>query len=115
MTNREKFEKFHQNNPKIWEYFCKFSNEAIDNGHRRISHWLIMNRVRWETSIVTDDKDYKISNNHIAYYARLWQETFPDRAHLFNTKRMQDEHTKDTQENATHVSQAFESFCQEKI
>jgi len=87
MTDREKFEAYDKKNPKIWEAFKKFAFEAIDAGHERISHWLIMNRVRWETEIVTNEK-FKISNNYIAYYARKWQDQYPDHAELFKTKKL---------------------------
>jgi len=37
---------------------------------------------------VTTGKDFKISNDFIAFYARLWQKTYPQHKTLFNTKHM---------------------------
>lgn len=72
----------------IWKYFEQFSLQALAHGKRRISHWLIINRIRWEVYIVTTGKDFKISNDYIAFYARLWIKTYPQHADLFKIKRM---------------------------
>jgi len=83
-----RFDEWHKNNPGLWDYFQQFSFEAIQHGHKKISHWLIINRIRWEVFIVTTGKDFKISNDFIAFYARLWKKTHPQYKGLFNTKRM---------------------------
>jgi hypothetical protein len=72
--------------------FERFSFEAVNRGRTKISHWLIINRIRWETAILTAGGDFKISNDYIAFYARLWKVTYPQYADLFNTKRMIGEH-----------------------
>ena len=82
------FDQWHADNPGIWDYFQRFSFDAIASGHKRISHWLIINRIRWEVFIVTTGKDFKISNGMIAFYARLWKKTYPEHKDLFRTKRM---------------------------
>jgi hypothetical protein len=88
VKRQAQFDKWHEDNPGIWEYFQQFSFEAMRHGHKKISHWLIINRIRWEVFIVTTGKDFKISNNLIAFYARLWQKTYPQHKTLFNTKQM---------------------------
>jgi hypothetical protein len=85
---KAEWEDFHRENPMIWEYFQKFSFEAVNKRHKKISHWLIINRIRWEVYLVTTGEDYKISNGYIAFYARHWQQTYPQHKELFNTKRM---------------------------
>jgi len=85
---KREWEDYHRENPMVWEYFQKFAFEAVAKGRSKISHWLIINRIRWEVYIVTTGEEFKISNNHIAFYARLWQQTFPQHKQLFNTKRM---------------------------
>jgi len=82
------FDQWHADNPMIWKYFEQFSLQALAHGKRRISHWLIINRIRWEVYIVTTGRDFKISNDYIAFYARLWIKTHPQHADLFKTKRM---------------------------
>lgn len=85
---KAEWEDFHRENPMIWEYFQKFSFEAIAKKRTKISHWLIINRIRWEIYVVTTGEDFKINNNFIAFYARLWQQMYPAHKGLFNTKRM---------------------------
>ena len=88
---KEKFNTWNKENPIIWELFQKFALEAIDRKVNKLSHWLIINRIRWETFVKTTGHDYKISNDYIAFYARLWKEKYPQYAFLFSTKKMKDE------------------------
>ena len=69
---QREFNVFNAANPAVWEYFERFTLEAITHGHRKISHWLIINRIRWEVVMTTTGADFKICNNHIAFYARLF-------------------------------------------
>lgn len=80
-------------NIHIYDLFCKFTLEAISAGHAKISHWLIVNRLRWEVEVVTkgmceDDKDYKISNDYIAFLARDFIKDHPEHKDIFNLKQM---------------------------
>jgi hypothetical protein len=80
--------EWHKANPAVWQYFEKFSLEAIQRGRKKISHWLIINRIRWEVSILTTGEDFKISNDYIAFYARLWIALYPQHKDLFSIKKM---------------------------
>jgi len=72
-TSREqKFRIFHEENPEVYELFKRFCYEAMDKGHTRLSAEMIINRIRWETKIVTTDKDYKINNDYKPFYSRLF-------------------------------------------
>lgn len=88
--------RWHQDNPMIWAYFEKFAEQAVARGRKKISHWLIINRIRWEVFLTTTPtgplagrgEDFKISNDYIAFYARYWKYKYPHLAGLFTTKRM---------------------------
>jgi hypothetical protein len=82
------FEKWHKDNPVIWKYFERFSLEAVAKNRKKISHWLIINRIRWEVYVLTTGEDFKISNDFIAFYARLWRKHHPEHKDLFNIKKM---------------------------
>ena len=88
LAKKQEWWEWHQKNPQVWQMFERFAYEAVVSGHKKISHWLIINRIRWETSIVTKGNDFKISNDYIAFYARLWKAKHPAHKDLFNTKRM---------------------------
>jgi hypothetical protein len=80
--------KWHQTNPEFFVLFERFTAEALRRGHKNLSGWLIANRVRWETSIVTTGNDYKISNDFIALFARLYMVRNQQHVGFFRTKRM---------------------------
>jgi hypothetical protein len=83
-----KWQRWHKENPEFYELFSRFTKEAISNGHTKLSAWLIINRIRWETSIVTKGDDYKISNDFIALYSRLFMPDNPQYAGFFRTRPM---------------------------
>ena len=85
---QREFNAFNAENPKVWEYFERFSLEVVNKGHLKVSHWLIINRIRWEVYLETTGEDFKISNDYIAFYARLWRARYPQHKDLFTIKRM---------------------------
>lgn len=85
-TERQRWLDWHAANPHVYELFRRFTFEAIDRGHRKLSAWLIVNRIRWETTVETNGGDFKISNNFIAYYARLFMDEHPEYRGFFRTK-----------------------------
>lgn len=80
--------EWHKANPQVWHYFERFALEAVNRRVKKISHWLIINRIRWEIYFETEGGEFKISNDYIAFYARLWKAKYPQHKDLFNTKRM---------------------------
>lgn len=92
-TKRELFKdfrRFHRNNPEIYKYFKRFSFEVINKGRTNFSVSMIIERIRWETFIKTSDVDFKISNNHRAYYSRLFMAEFPRYRGFFRTTKICD-------------------------
>jgi len=87
----KQFLKFHPKNPKVYELFKKFTFEAIAAGHKNLSAYLIVNRIRWETNVVTTDKNFKIDNNLIPYYARVFANEYPEHKGFFRTKPLSPE------------------------
>ena len=85
MTRKQKWWQWHKQNPHVYELFVKFTF------HKRCSAWLIVNRIRWETTIETSGNDFKISNDFIAYYARLFHAHYPEHEGFFKIKKMKDE------------------------
>ena len=91
-TQKQEWWAWHKQNPHVWGLFEKFTFEAINAGHERLSAWFIVNQIRWETTVKTTGK-FKIKNEYIAYYARLFMAVHPQYSEpkLFTTKRMRDE------------------------
>lgn len=90
-TLKERWQCWHNENPQVWNLFERFTKQAIQRGHTRLSAWLIVNRIRWETSVETTGKDFKISNNYVAFYSRHFMEKYPQYEGFFVTKRMKEE------------------------
>ena len=82
---------WHNANPGVYAYFERFTFDAIKSGHKNLSAWLVVNRIRWETSIETSGSDFKISNDFIAYYSRLFMQRHPEHKGFFRTKPMKGE------------------------
>ena len=79
---------WNEENPEFYRLFEKFTFQAISRGHSRLSGWLIANRVRWETTVVTTGDDYKISNDFIALFTRFFMVKNPEYIGFFRTKKM---------------------------
>jgi hypothetical protein len=88
---RQRWLEWHRDNPHVYELFKAFTFQAIDRGHKRLSAWLVVNRIRWETAVETNGGDFKISNDFIAYYARLFMEEHPEFRGFFRTKPLKEE------------------------
>ncbi len=87
MTLEDKFVEFHVKNPDVYALFKKFAFEALKAGRKRLSTKLIIERIRWESYIKTQQTDeFKINNNHTAYYARLFMEDYPQYKDFFATR-----------------------------
>ena len=66
------WQTFHEKNPEVYEVFKQFTFQAINRGHKNLSSEMIVNRIRWETDVMTTDKDYKINNDYKPFYSRLF-------------------------------------------
>jgi hypothetical protein len=95
METKRKWWIWHKANPHVYELFKRFTMQAISRGHRNLSAWLIVNRIRWETSIETKGDDFKISNDFIAYYSRLFMHDHPQYKGFFRTKTLKSERYQD--------------------
>ena len=83
------FWEFHLENPVIYELFDKFTRQSIAAGRKHFSHVIVVERIRWATMVETIHKDdFKINNNHRAYYARLWMRNNPSYEGFFRTREV---------------------------
>ena len=76
-----KWWRWHNANPDVYDMF----------GHTHLSAWLIVNRIRWEVAMETSGDDFKISNDFIAYYARLFHAKNKKHEGFFRTKKLKEE------------------------
>jgi hypothetical protein len=91
-TKKERWWAWHLENPHVYRLFKRFTFQALmKRRHKHLGAWLVVNRIRWETSIETTGEDFKISNDFIAYYARLFMAQHPEHKGLFRTKPLKEE------------------------
>lgn len=85
-----KFKRYHENNREVFQTMRQLAEEAWDKGVKRVSHWLLLNRVRWEFEVVAYDSasQFKISNDYFAFYARLLIAKAPKFAGFITIKEM---------------------------
>ena len=83
------FEEFDRQNPRIWELIERFCADVLEAGWTKWAISSIFERIRWEIRIVTRSKDeWKLNNNHRAYYARKWLAKHPEHPDFFETRRV---------------------------
>ncbi|HWY79567.1 MAG TPA: hypothetical protein VNW29_04365 [Candidatus Sulfotelmatobacter sp.] len=80
----EQFLEFHENHPEIYENYKNEILKAINQGREIYSISIITEHHRW-------DRRYKISNNHRAYYARIFVEEFPEYKNFFKFKSIKND------------------------
>lgn len=85
---------FHAENPRVYELFHKFAMMMVRKGLTDCSADMIMHRVRFETALETTEtmviegRRLKLSNNHVAYYARLWMRDHPEYKGFFKLRTL---------------------------
>ena len=88
---KEKWWAWHKANPKVWEKFEEYTFQAIQSGRKKYSQWAIINRIRWNEEIETKGGDFKISNDYICFYARLFHARHPRYKGFFSIKPLKEE------------------------
>lgn len=83
-----KFEKFHADNPHVYDMLVSLLRTWVANTHRqKIGIAALFERARWEIAITTTDPNFKLNNNLKAYYARLIMKQEEDLAGIFDLRR----------------------------
>jgi len=83
---KEKWWEYHKKNPQVYELFEMYTFEVIRRGFKNYGAKGVMERIRWHTDIETTGERFKISNNHTAYYARLFEHNHPQFEGFFRKK-----------------------------
>lgn len=85
---KAKWWEWHKLNPHIYKEFEYLAFQLIKSGVKKSSAWLVINQMRWNYAIQTKGDKFKISNDYIAYYTRLFQHYNPDYKNFFTTKAL---------------------------
>lgn len=85
-TWAEKFVKYHEDRPEIYEQFKRFTLDVIGR-NKKCGATDVLCRVRWETIVSGTDR-WKINQNYAAYYARKFMVDFPQYGAFFATRAL---------------------------
>jgi hypothetical protein len=80
------FLRFHKNNPKVYQYFEARAFEMIQAGHKNFSARTILEVARWDINLQTNGKPFKIDNNHVPFYAKMFMKANPQHEGFFRTR-----------------------------
>ena len=83
-----RFKEYHQKNPEVYNLFKKYALEMAETGRKKYSAWTIINLIRWHHDINSNEDEFKISNDYIAIYARLFAYHHPQYKDFFTFKTM---------------------------
>jgi hypothetical protein len=83
-----KFEDFHRKNPHVYRVLVDKAREWVRRtGKERVGISMLYEGARWEIAMQTSDENYKLSNDHRAFYARLIMAQEPDLRNMFVIKK----------------------------
>lgn len=79
-------EDFVAANPHVWDRFVSLTFRLIEKGRDRAGVALIFERMRWDWFIRTVGDEFKLNNNHRAWFARRFHAKFPEHGRFFETR-----------------------------
>ena len=83
------FRQFHLDNPHVYALLVKLARQGVKAGRSKLGIGMLFEVVRWHYTvnpITTTGTDFKLNNNHRAYYARLIMELEDDLADIFELR-----------------------------
>lgn len=86
------FEKFHADNPTVYETVVRLARLALSRGKKKGAIATMWEVVRWEFYLNTTDEcqaAFKLNNNYRSRYARLVMDQEPDLKNFFNIRQLQ--------------------------
>ncbi|MGR8921988.1 MAG: hypothetical protein ACU85V_20420 [Gammaproteobacteria bacterium] len=84
-TIRERFEKFHAENPHVFEALRRRALRAKARGYRP-GIGCLFEVLRWQHGMTTQGDEFKLNNNFRSHYARLLMEREPELEGFFETR-----------------------------
>lgn len=89
---REQVTRYHQEHPEVWEMFVEYSFQMIRRGFKNYSAKAVFERIRWEKDAGGDGvTQFKVGNNHPAFYARRFMRVFPAHDGFFRLRKQTSE------------------------
>ncbi len=93
-TIEERFRRFHQAKPNVYDVLLRLARQALAAGERRgvqqprLGIRLLWERMRWELWVDTDEQLPKLNDHYISRYARLLVEQHAELEGLFEFREL---------------------------
>jgi len=84
------FWEFHNANPRVLLLLIRYAYDwrGAKGANSKLGIKALFERVRWETALETaGDDNFKLNNNHTAFYARLIMDSIPNLKDIFKLRR----------------------------
>jgi len=82
------FCEYHQKNPQVYTQFRRVTLQTIQKGFKRYSAKGIFEIVRWHSGVRAEDPEgFKINNNFVPFYARMFMREYPQHEEFFETRK----------------------------
>src|SRR5665213_1532602 len=82
-----RFERFHRENPAVYEHLLMLARRAKRSGATRLGAKQLAEVFRWRVMLATrDDSPWKLDNSFVSHYARLLNAE-PDLHGLFELRQ----------------------------
>lgn len=85
---RDRFRKFHEKNPHVFDEFEKKSFEIINTGRPRYSAMRIIQAIRWDEDKKTTGDVFKINNDFTPIYSRMFTDKWPEFDGFFERRQV---------------------------
>ena len=92
---------FHAENAAVWDIFCQYARVIWhERDYKTYSVNAIFEVIRWHSHIpgLRGEDNFKVNNNHHAFYAREYMAQFPQYGNFFRIRRQ-----KSKDQPATHL------------
>jgi len=83
---RDRFAAFHQANPHVFDNLARLALDLKARGASRVGIGMLFEVLRWQYALRTSGDDYRLNNNHRAFYARKLMADVPDLAGMFEVR-----------------------------
>lgn len=90
----EAFQRFHRAHPEIYNAIVAKARQARANGLQKYGIGALWEIMRWEFAMKRSG-DFKLNNNHRAWYARLIMFVEPDLKGFFEVREGKNHHARD--------------------
>lgn len=92
---QRRFEKFHRDNPHVYEKLLELARQVQRSGYKTYSIWALFARLRWHYDFETKSQDgFKLSNDLTSRYSRMLMQQEPDLAGFFRIRPLKSERQK---------------------